>query len=554
MKKAWIFVMTLLLVFVTWVPSTYANSGQSNAVNGIVNNPNMKARILWYDLSANLFALDTREKVEEIVEKTANANIETIILDVKNPSGFVAYDSDIAPHVGTSVNPRYQGYDPEYDLMATVIDVAKDYDLEVHASINVFSEGSTVYREGPAFDNPDWQTTLYQPVRFLELASGETRQLTAINAQRGDNQLVLYSPDAYEVSPANRWGVEVQVTDGVVTEISDRANTGAPALAVPENGYVLSGHGIEAQWLRDNLSVGTELTADNMETRLIKAEEGTSPSTFVNPINQDVQQYELSLLEEIITNYDVDGVVLDRARYNNIFADFSEESRVAFEAWLGESVPNFPEDIYTFEFDGNDALTVPGTYYKEWIEWRASNIQDFFAQAENLVHSLDNDVLFSTYVGAWYQDYYNEGVNWASRHYEPDYDWASDSYHTTGYAELLDFIMVGTYFEDVTKEDGILNRDNPDYSVEGSAEIAMEVVNNATFVYGSLYLLQYQNDPERFREAIRMDLELTHGIMLFDLVYLEMYDWWHIVEEELAQPKRTPHQIPGLLKQLRKDR
>src|SRR5690606_9487812 len=100
----------------------------------------------------------------------------------------------------------------------------------------------------------------------------------------------------------------------------------------------------------------------------------------------------------------------------------------------------------------------------------------------------------------------SEGVNWASKTYQPDYDWASPDYHKTGYAEMLDFLMTGNYFSEVTREEAE-EKGNPDwYSVEGSADIAMDVVNEATFVYGSLYLLQYKDRPDQFKRALEMAL------------------------------------------------
>ncbi|WP_375143038.1 alpha amylase family protein [Paenibacillus sp. D2_2] len=46
----------------------------------------------------------------------------------------------------------------------------------------------------------------------------------------------------------------------------------------------------------------------------------------------------------------------------------------------------------------------------------------------------------------------------------------------------------------------------------------------------SLYLKDYAGDVEQFKRAIRMCKERSHGVMLFDVVYLEDYNWW----EELA--------------------
>ncbi|MGP4079241.1 alpha amylase family protein [Pseudalkalibacillus sp. R45] len=555
MKKIFGVLLSVVLLFSLVIPVTATGNDKSRhqVLQDLVNENDKKARILWYDLSANIQNLNTPEKVKNIVEKTARANIDTIILDVKNYTGFVGYLSEIAPHMSTSEIPKYDEFPEGYDLLTEVIDEAHKHGIQVHANVNVFSEGNNDYKDGPAFENPEWQTTFYMASRVAEAENGETFDITGVNTTRGSNQLVMYTPAEYDVSPANQWGTEVQITDGVVTEVVDRTY-GAPAVEVPENGVVLSGHGEARTWLNENVEVGDEIDYSASKTELVPASEYPSFSTFTNPIREDVRSYELSIIEELIDNYDIDGIVLDRARYSNINADFSDLSRERFEEYIGESVTNWPEDIFSIEFTEDGQERNPGPLYQKWIEWRAGNIQDFFQQAEQLVHEKDSSLFFSTYVGAWYPLYYSEGVNWASRTHQPDYDWASPDYGKTGYAETLDFLMTGNYFYDVTREEAI-ESGNPDwYSVEGSADIAFDVVNEATFVYGSLYLNQYKGDPEQFRKGLRSVMERSHGIMLFDLVYFEQFGWWNIIEEEFAEESQPPHQIPGLLKMIREDK
>ncbi|WP_257347436.1 alpha amylase family protein [Pseudalkalibacillus decolorationis] len=556
MKKAFGVLLSLVLLISLAIPA-FATGGNDNSrhrvLQNLVEDENKKARILWYDLSANIENLNTREKVENIVGKTARANIDTIILDVKNYTGFVGYSSEIAPHMSTSEIPKYDGFPEGYDLLKEVIEVAHEYGIQVHANVNVFSEGNTDYQDGPAYENPEWQSTFYQASRVAKTGDGATFDITGVNTTRGSNQLVMYTPAKYDASPANQWGAEVQVTDGVVTKVIDRTY-GAPAVTVPDNGVVLSGHGEARTWILENVHEGDKLDYSASKSELVPASEYPSFSTFVNPIREDVQNYELSIIDEIISNYDVDGIVLDRARYSNVHADFSDLSREQFEEYVGESVTNWPEDIYTMEFTEQGEEIIPGKYYQKWIEWRAGNIQDFFKTAENVVHEKDSSLFFSTYVGAWYPLYYSEGVNWASKTHQPDFDWASPDYGKTGYAEVLDFLMTGNYFHEVTREEAV-EAGNPDwYSVEGSADMAFDVVNEATFVYGSLYLNQYKGDPEQFRKGLRSVMDRTHGIMLFDLVYLEQFGWWDIIEEEFAEESKPPHQIPGLLKMIREDK
>ncbi|MBP1948409.1 alpha amylase family protein [Virgibacillus litoralis] len=554
--KKWISFLLITVLFMSLAMPVGAASdkGRQQVLSNLIENEDKKARVLWYDLSANIENLDTPEKVEDIVSKTANANIDTIILDIKNYTGFVGYNSDIAPHMSQSTIKNYSDFPEGYDLLATVLDEAHEQGLEVHVNVNVFSEGNTDYREGPAFENPEWQSQFYTATRVAETENGDTHEITGVNQERRTNDLVLFTPSEYDVSPSNRWGAEVQIEDGVITAIEDRAISGADGLEVPKNGAVLSAHGESRQWVLDNLNVGEAIDYDQTKSEIIPASEYPSFSTFTNPVREDVKNYELSIIEEIITNYAVDGMVLDRARYSNQYADFSDLSREKFEEYIGKSVTNWPEDIFEIEIEGTNENIVKGPLYKKWIEFRANNIQSFFQTAENVVHEYDEDLFFSTYVGSWYPLYYNEGVNWASKTYQPEFDWASEDYHKTGYAETLDYLMTGNYFYDVTVEEAEESGNPYWYSVEGAANLAMEAVNSSTLVYGSLYLNQYSGDPEQFRKAIRAVDDNSHGTMLFDLVYLEMFDWWNIVEEEFSNDTKPPHQNPAIMKMIREDK
>lgn len=533
---------------------TGSGAGHEQILENLYGHPHWQGRLLWLDLAANRTALDTREEVRDVMRRTAEVGFDSVVVDVKNPSGYVAYQSRIAPHLSTTKIPDYQPYPADYDLLQTVVEEGHRYGLDVIAAVNVFSEGSTTYRDGPAYDNPHWQTTYLTVTRAAVTGDGARRRVDGIDVTRGADMLVIYTPEHYDVSPANQWGVEASVVDGKVVEVVDRVD-GAPPLAVPDDGFVLSGHGEAATWMRENLVEGTELTVE-ADVDFIRAQDHPSPATFVNPNLPEVQDYELAILEEIARNYDVDGIALDRARYSNLDADFSPKSRAAFEAYLGRPVENWPDDVMTYELEGFAARRVEGPLFTRWIEWRAHVIQEFFQRARDRVLGIDPSLYFTDYVGAWYPLYYEEGVNWGSRKRQPDYEWASERYGETGYAEDLDFLMVGTYFEDVTRQEAIDSGRPADwYSVEGSAEIAVQEVNEATFVYASLYLLQYHDDPERFRAAMEMALQRTHGIMLFDLIYLEQYDWWGIVREVFDQFPRTraPHTNPGWHRMLRAD-
>ncbi len=282
---------------------------------------------------------------------------------------------------------------------------------------------------------------------------------------------------------------------------------------------------------------------------------------FTNPALQEVQEHQLSLLQEAAEKFRPDGIILDRCRYHNLTSDFSDYSRQRFEKYLAETrgktkpvIENWPEDIFTWKTEQYDMYAKsyePGPYFNEWLEWRASVIRDFVEKARETVKGVDPAIEFANYVGAWYPVYYELGVNWASETYDVslDYVWATPEYKKTGFAEIFDWLMVGNYFYEVTieelqtadtlgarTEEGMGEGREYWYSVEGSAQISMEVIKGVLPVYGSLFVQQYieHDNPEQFRKAIEMLRHITDGVMIFDLVHLEMHDgYWEAFEAGL---------------------
>ena len=104
---------------------------------------------------------------------------------------------------------------------------------------------------------------------------------------------------------------------------------------------------------------------------------------MVNPVNEEYQEYILNIFREIVTKYPkLDGIILDRVRYDGFTADFSELSRQKFEEYLGKKLDVFPDDIYRWKKDelGN-FYPERGQYFLQWFEWRASVIYKFMAKA-----------------------------------------------------------------------------------------------------------------------------------------------------------------------------
>jgi len=275
-------------------------------------------------------------------------------------------------------------------------------------------------------------------------------------------------------------------------------------------------------------------------------------SMFVNPAREDVQKYELSLIAEIVRNYPkLTGIILDRARFDGISSDFSQQSRQAFEGFLNKKAAHWPNDIFSWQKQTSEAdpTPSPGPLFKKWIFWRAKLIHDFFVKARNAVKAINPQLEFGDYAGSWYPTYYEVGVNWASKNYQPPFWWADSNYYSTGYAELLDFFMSGCYYFEVTIDELKLPEVRLDlhqeaamkkgkqfwYSVEGACDITNQVIQDATTVYGSLFVQQYKGHPLQFKRAVEMALNKTDGLMLFDLIYIAEYDWWDLLQKTFTR-------------------
>ena len=69
-----------------------------------------------------------------------------------------------------------------------------------------------------------------------------------------------------------------------------------------------------------------------------------------------------------------DGIVLDRVRYVGLSTDFSECSRLEWEAYAHVTGENWPEDIYTIEQYEGGWREIPGTGIITKFDFRPSFI------------------------------------------------------------------------------------------------------------------------------------------------------------------------------------
>jgi uncharacterized lipoprotein YddW (UPF0748 family) len=240
---------------------------------------------------------------------------------------------------------------------------------------------------------------------------------------------------------------------------------------------------------------------------------------FLSPAIPEVRDFCLQIVRELATGYKLKGIILDYCRFGGMQNDFSDPSRAAFEQFIGQKVENFPQDIFTWQPDGNGGFyPEQGKHATQWFAFRAKLIHDFIRQAKETIKGVNPDMKLSYWAASWYPELYKNGQNWASKKYDPLSDghtWASLDYKSYGFAEHLDEFQLGLYLEEVW------GKDNP-VSVEAGIVRGKQIIMGDTKIVGSIYALNHQIAED----AAFVCLSQTDGLMVFDIVQVIEYDLW----------------------------
>ena len=274
--------------------------------------------------------------------------------------------------------------------------------------------------------------------------------------------------------------------------------------------------------LRDYCSV------DNLADGLTNAmDDPDYGPRFLDPANPDVQEFLFTLLTELAAYEGLDGIVLDRCRYddNNLDAGYTDAALAAFTTYRGSAPAKWP-----VLRQGQATVSSPSQLEKDWLTFRCKVIHDFVAKAADTVHAVNEGVRFGVYVGAWFSDYYRSGVNWSSSNYnlkanESTYKWTSANYQKTGFADLLDFIFLGAY----AGTGGV--HGSTEWTMEGFAKLgAKRLCGDVPFAAGpdigngSGFENGHQEDL--IPDIVQTMLDNSDGLFIFDLCHIRMFDYW----------------------------
>ncbi|RKY69557.1 MAG: hypothetical protein DRP97_05215 [Candidatus Latescibacterota bacterium] len=135
------------------------------------------------------------------------------------------------------------------------------------------------------------------------------------------------------------------------------------------------------------------------------------PTPWACPASEKVRQYELSIFEEIMDNYDVNGVYMDYIRYNLDNVCFCPRCRSRFKEETGT------DPVEIGRFSGFDESAQRGRNRKhpawvQWIEWRVAQITTFVEALSAAARKRE-----CALSGAVFMDYpeciVNQGQDWA---------------------------------------------------------------------------------------------------------------------------------------------
>ncbi|MBR4852670.1 MAG: family 10 glycosylhydrolase [Clostridia bacterium] len=119
-----------------------------------------------------------------------------------------------------------------------------------------------------------------EPTQYGGMYFTVEREINGFNKTRGENALIIYNQSGSTAT--NEWGTEAIVgADGRITSVGGNNNK------VPKGGFVISGHGVNSDWVTKNAKVGMKASYDTA-TNILTLE--MDADAYINLIDMGIQQ------------------------------------------------------------------------------------------------------------------------------------------------------------------------------------------------------------------------------------------------------------------------
>lgn len=511
----------------------------------------LQGRILWIDGTANLDKVASDELVRSLMKQIASVGFNTIVFDIKPISGQVLYASKIAPKITEWKGKKLP---IDYDPLPAVLREGKAYGLKVLISMNAFSEGHSLFKVGPGYETPEHQTVVYVS---KSMVSGWRSNYSLNPKLNTEGPGVSVYTESVNIEPdSGKFAVSVD-SKGVVRDGFFAGGLGNGTPTVPSGGAVLVGTGDAAKFLRDNAEPGRRLEFyTEAEFAPISEHPELQYPLMMNPNDPWVQERALSIVDEVIAKYDVDGVLYDdRLRYAGMYADFSPSTRAAFEKYVNApGGMRWPDDVFRYTLNSRLVRGVaPGKYYNAWMTWRSLQMRNWVASVRAKVKAKRPNALFGVYGGSWFGDYHALGTNYASPDVEAGFWFMTNRYQQTGFAPLLDLLITGCYYTVPTIYDAMTRARPIGPTVEAAGQLSNALANDQCWTYAGIQLSDFKGDPDGLGRVLQAACASTQGVMVFDLSH-DIEPMWPVFKRAFSLPASPPHAYPTLLKHVREIR
>ena len=159
----------------------YASCGTTPETKDATGKGAERRNILWFDAEANFKRFVHKDSITYYLEKSKQAGVTDVVVDVKPITGEVFFASKLAPRF-----TEWDGVkiDTTFDYLGYFISEGHRLGLTVHASTNVFVAGHNFFDRGVVYSDPQkapWQTISYLPKGMTPITSQKHKYSAMLN-------------------------------------------------------------------------------------------------------------------------------------------------------------------------------------------------------------------------------------------------------------------------------------------------------------------------------------------------------------------------------------
>jgi uncharacterized lipoprotein YddW (UPF0748 family) len=174
---------------------------------------------------------------------------------------------------------------------------------------------------------------LFKQVSYRYDSINPTISASHFPGGRGANKFIIYTPAYGTHSGTNEFGTEAIIEGNTVTALSGADST------IPQNGIVISGHGIAKNWISQNVTVGSKVyvnTSNNTITIYTTSESYTYEANAKISEAQEMMNYYKNNLANY--NYNLPNGYIQTAKNYLTIADNEKQNSIILKQYTQEAI------------------------------------------------------------------------------------------------------------------------------------------------------------------------------------------------------------------------